>query len=112
MRPAALISILLLIGCAPSEPVVIHGSTMGTTYNVKIVGNVDADSMRQQIDVRLQRINDLMSTYLGNSELSRFNKTAPGEVVKLSDETVQVLLMARKIFEMSGGKFDVTVGPL
>ena len=112
MRPAALISILLLIGCAPSEPVVIHGSTMGTTYNVKIVGNVDADSMRQQIDVRLQRINDLMSTYLGNSELSQFNKTAPGEVVKLSDETVQVLLMARKIFEMSGGKFDVTVGPL
>jgi thiamine biosynthesis lipoprotein len=54
----------------------------------------------------------LMSTYLPDSEVSRFNSSDQTEWFDVSRETVEVVSRAREISELSDGAFDITVGPL
>ncbi|HKS36166.1 MAG TPA: FAD:protein FMN transferase [Verrucomicrobiae bacterium] len=61
---------------------------------------------------RIRQLNDILSDYDDNSELSRLSKTSgQGRVIKVSDDLWRVLIQARKISEQSDGSFDVTVGP-
>ncbi|MEO2177401.1 MAG: FAD:protein FMN transferase, partial [bacterium] len=89
-----------------------RGNTMGTTYSVKTAAGAEEGALEAEIKTRLQKINNLMSTYLPDSELSRFNQSPVGEPFELSAETRRVLEMAIQVNQMSNGKFDVTVGPL
>ncbi len=95
------------------EQVVLTGETMGTTYSVKLVdwrGN--PLSLQTEIDVRLEAVNDLFSTYRPDSELSRLNAMRGGGPVAASDELLAVLRLSREVHRMTAGAFDVTVGPL
>jgi FAD:protein FMN transferase len=107
--------LLLLVACtqAPVESV-LHGRTMGTTYNIKFVNSAGLDEahLQQQIDSKLEHVNALMSTYDPQSELSRFNQWQSTEPFPLSDETLLVMREAKRLGELSGGLLDVTVGPL
>ncbi|ALS97491.1 FAD:protein FMN transferase [Lacimicrobium alkaliphilum] len=107
--------VLLLAACtqAPVESV-LHGRTMGTTYNIKFVNStgLDEEQLKQQIDRKLERVNALMSTYDPQSELSQFNQWQSTEPFSLSDETLLVMREAKRLGELSGGLLDVTVGPL
>lgn len=85
---------------------------MGTTYSVKVVDEVDAVALKAEIDQRLLAINQLMSTYIDDSEITRLNELAVGEAMALSSENLQMLRLSRKLHEQSHGKFDVTLGPL
>jgi thiamine biosynthesis lipoprotein len=111
-----ILCLLLLAGCSQPELVVIHGNTMGTTYSVKVVADdvddVDEVALKAQIDARLVDINNLMSTYIPDSELSRFNRAPVGEWFAISDETMAVMQLAAEIATLSAGSFDVSVGPL
>tara|TARA_R110002072_G_scaffold3830_6_gene27366 strand:+ start:42988 stop:44061 length:1074 start_codon:yes stop_codon:yes gene_type:complete len=102
----------VLVACGPVEPIVINGNTMGTTYSVKIVDKVDQDALSNKIAQRLVEINDLMSTYLPNSEISRINRLAVGAGMPISSENQAMLEVARLLYQQSAGKFDITVGPL
>lgn len=92
------------------------GFTMGTTFQVQlpeIPTGMDRESLLEEIGELLQRLDrDIFSTYASNSELSRLNRHAVGTPVLVSDEMLDVLLMAREISGLSNGAFDVTVGPL
>ncbi|MDH3222749.1 MAG: FAD:protein FMN transferase [Gemmatimonadota bacterium] len=91
------------------------GSTMGTTYNVKVDAEIDLTAQQgvaNGIDSVLARVNALMSTYDSASEISRFNRHRSLEPFGISPELVQVLALAQEISDRSGGAFDVTVGPL
>jgi thiamine biosynthesis lipoprotein len=62
---------------------------------------------------RIKQLNDILSDYDDDSELSRLSRTSgQGCAVKLSDDLWRVLIEARKIAETSRGSFDVTVGPV
>ncbi|PKG98247.1 FAD:protein FMN transferase [Paraglaciecola sp. MB-3u-78] len=106
----------LLIACSPPKNQETHitGPTMGTTYNVKFVPvvGVDKETLKQQIEQSLIDINLLMSTYIENSELSRFNQWSSVEPFPMSARTLQVLNEAKRLGNMSDGLLDVTVGPL
>ena len=99
----------------PRQAFVFEGPTMGTAYQVKVVRAVLPEVRRGELDdaIRgeLERINSLMSTYLDDSELSRFNRhgTTPFE---LADATWEVFETALEISRATGGALDVTVGPL
>ena len=91
----------------------VSGPTMGTSYTVKIVEEgPDRGKLRSQIEMELQRINGLMSTYDENSELSKFNRSPVSSPFPVSPEILEVLELSREIHAHSGGAFDVTVGPL
>ncbi len=102
------------VGPAPS-PHEFTGLTMGTSFNVKVDGDLGAgeiDRVREVIEARLDRVNRLMSTYDSTSELSRLNRHLSTDPFSVSPDLLEVLAMAREISERSGGAFDVTVAPL
>jgi thiamine biosynthesis lipoprotein len=92
------------------------GSTMGTTYSVKVAtADLTAPArtaLAREIESQLDRVNASMSSYVPDSELSRFNRHASLDPFPLSDETIEVFRIARQVSEMTGGAFDITVGPL
>ncbi len=109
--------VISLLGCSRIEPPVQHfsGPVMGTWYNVKLAqipDNIDLDQIKGQVLDELEAINHLMSTYLKDSELSRFNQIEPGVFFELSPQTLQVLEISREVWQQSSGAFDVTVEPL
>lgn len=59
-----------------------------------------------------RRVDDLMSDYKDDSELSRVNREAFHEPVPVSEATFTVLEKAKEYSELSDGAFDVTIGPL
>lgn len=92
----------------------LHGKTMGTTYNVKLVvpGDFDATSLQQKIDQRLIEVNQAMSTYIKTSEISKFNQSKNQEEIYISSDFFKVASHALKLSEDTKGFFDPTVGPL
>ncbi|HEV3417825.1 MAG TPA: FAD:protein FMN transferase, partial [Pirellulales bacterium] len=62
---------------------------------------------------RIKQIDEMMSDYLPQSELSRLSDTAPSTTpVPVSDDLWRVLTRANAISEQTEGAFDCTVGPL
>jgi FAD:protein FMN transferase len=119
-RPALLTTAfaicLLVTSCSgKDEPVEIQGGTMGTTYSVKLVEiphGLTAEELQARIDARLETVNDLMSTYRPDSELSRFNASRSIDWFPVDPELVNLVSLALSISAMSNGAFDITVGPL
>ncbi len=118
-RAAQLLILVTLLAAActpPPDPVeTFQGKTMGTSYTVKVVASLALDAreaLESLIDGRLQEVNAKMSTYLEDSELSRFNHYDGDALFPLSAETLAVMATAQRLGEESGGAFDMTVGPL
>ncbi len=118
----SLLLFLLLAGCNNStnnkEVFGISGTTMGTTFHIKVVLTnsqkikINLDSLKVKIDSLLVSVNQEMSTYIDNSELSMFNKLRTKDWVPISQDLAYVFNEAIKISKLSNGAYDVTVGHL
>lgn len=110
------IAAVLLAGCSKSPEVIsLAGSTMGTTYHIKVVANdrmPDAQLLQARIDLLLDKVNNEMSTYRPNSELSQFNALEPGQPIKVSDDTIKVIKEGVRLNKTTNGALDITLGPL
>ncbi|MEM8735431.1 MAG: FAD:protein FMN transferase [Planctomycetota bacterium] len=107
------------VGCrqAPvpvSSTQMLAGRTMGTSYSVQFlpVADLDLVELASAVDSELESVNDQMSTYLSDSEISRFNQLDTGEWFSVSADTAMVVRRAKEIAAETGGVFDVTVAPL
>ena len=109
-------SLFIISGCdKPVEQVHLYGPTMGTTYNVKYLPQKDAPSrehFQSEIDRLLEEVNDQMSTYRKDSELSRFNQSRTSDSFTVSSQTATVVEEAIRLNKLTMGALDVTVGPL
>lgn len=93
----------------------LKGATMGTYYSVKYLleEGIPAEiKIQTEIDKRLELVNDQMSTYRKNSELSRFNQHTSTESVPVSAATIKVIKEALRLHQLSDGALDITLGPL
>ena len=112
----AVITLLAFVCFACSEETEyskISGSTMGTSYSVILDSSkVSPQAVYEDIEVELKDINQLMSTYIPDSEINRFNKLKDGSCYRFSDKTWEVLLASKKVYEETNGAFDITLGPL
>ena len=104
---------------APTSPRTLStfgGPTMGTTYQVKLVGapltEAAKAALNQAISDALASVVGDMSTYEPTSELSRLNQRRETSPVKIGAPLMTVLKEALRISAASDGAFDVTVGPL
>jgi FAD:protein FMN transferase len=96
-----------------AEPQTWRGSTMGTTYTVRVAGGItDPEGLQQRIEELLEEVNDQMSTWRDDSELSRFNRHRDDTWFSVSPATATVVAEAQRIAADTDGAFDVTVGPL
>ncbi len=94
---------------------VLSGPTMGTSYTVKLAPEPGEARPPEGLDERIRAVldgvNQSMSTYVPDSEISAFNRHGTGPF-PASPQLLQVLSEAQRIAELTGGAFDVTVGPL
>lgn len=92
------------------------GLTMGTLYNVQIVGagiqETELRGLRSEVENLLRRINGQMSTYDPESEISRFSATTQTTPFPVSKEFAHVAAFALDVAAKSDGAFDPTVAPL
>ena len=85
---------------------------MGTYYRVIYAKRKGCAVDLAAVEGRLQGLNAALSTYLADSEISRFNRYDKLSPVHISNDFKAVLTIAQNVHTMSGGAFDVTVGPL
>jgi FAD:protein FMN transferase len=120
--PALFVGALFLVvflrqpnGPGPSDQWVLTGGTMGTSFTVKIVvppgAGVSQESVESTIRDAVDGVDSAMSTYREDSELSRFNRYGT-EPFETSESMIEVVSEAQRVAELSGGAFDITVGPL
>ncbi|MDN3668881.1 FAD:protein FMN transferase [Echinicola jeungdonensis] len=88
---------------------VISGETMGTTYRIIYLDQLNRD-FKASVDSLLLAFNQSLSTYMEDSELSRFNRQ--DTLVFESPFFPTVLEKSREVHALTEGAFDPTVGPL
>ena len=89
---------------------------MGTYYRIQVAGEEMSEDRRRTLHeaavAEMDAVDASMSTYLEDSEVSRFNRHPDPTPFAVSAETFEVLRTALEISARTGGAFDVTVGPL
>ncbi|MBW8017000.1 MAG: FAD:protein FMN transferase [Planctomycetes bacterium] len=61
---------------------------------------------------KLVEVDEMMSDFLFDSELSKINREAFGGAVKVSGELFEVISKAIEYSHISDGAFDITIGPV
>lgn len=103
---------MLFIGCSGKEQEIrIQGETMGTYYKVTTYGTQPAGELKKEVDQFLKLFNDIFSTYIPSSEISKIN-TSKFRKVKLSNSMRKAIELSLDISRKSQGYFDITVAPL
>ncbi|TVZ39186.1 thiamine biosynthesis lipoprotein [Alteromonadaceae bacterium 2753L.S.0a.02] len=119
--PVLLVSLcfFILSACSQQEPLRVfklEGRTMGTTYHITAVAGVDVSvsetALQMKVDKALEDVNQVMSTYIPDSELSMLNHEPVGSPRVVSPQLFDILVLSRKISAFTEGVFDVTVGPV
>ncbi len=118
VRTAILVVVILaLFYFLPKGPVEVDSGQqilMGTFARIVAVAG-HRDIAQKGIDsafARLRQIERLASTHLEDSEISKVNRLAFLEPVKVSDPTFEILRAAVDYGRLTDGAFDITVGPL
>jgi len=105
--------ILLTATSCKDQPVYssFNGFAQGTTYSMifENPGKFNVSDVQTEVEKILQDFNMSLSLYEDSSVLCRINRNETDVPDKLFTE---VFNRSREIYELSGGAFDVTVGPL
>ena len=107
-----LTSLMVLVGCADGPYERLGGETMGTYFAVTYQPSDQCRPAQTDLGVLLDGVTASMSTYIPDSELSRFNASKSTDWIEISADLEHVLMASHAVWRQSGGAFDVTVGPL
>lgn len=112
------VCVLLVAACdnqASVEPLHYRGETMGTTYHITLIPEAEnqlPEELAQEIQKRLDAVNQSMSTYLPDSELSKVNRSSVGTWLEISGPLFTIIRDANEYSRLSNGALDVTVAPI
>lgn len=110
------VRMLSLQNAATDDLIRWSGMTMGTYYSISIadwsISEEQRIDIQQQVADYLASINQQMSTYIADSEISRFNQSDSTEAFPVSADFFAVVQSALKWAERTGGAFDPTLAPL
>ena len=87
---------------------------MGLPFRIVLYAadNLEAEAAAHAAFARIAELNDILSDYDTDSELSRLSRTAgEGRAVPVSNDLWLLLRRSQDLAERTGGAFDVTVGP-
>ncbi|MEW6331770.1 MAG: FAD:protein FMN transferase [Pseudomonadota bacterium] len=108
--------LLLLTSAATGHAGAAYQETrplMGTLVSVTV--DDGPDQVREKVDAayrEMARLSDMMNHYNPDSVVSEINRQAGLRPVSVPRELMEVLVMARRVSERTGGAFDITVGTL
>ncbi len=106
--------VLIVSSCQRTDNyVLINGFTMGTSYQITLNDPAGkAPQIHQLVEQELRLINQQMSTYIDDSDLSQFNQIPSTDCQELPAPLIKVIASALEVSQQTQGKFDVTVSPL
>ncbi|HUJ19779.1 MAG TPA: FAD:protein FMN transferase [Nitrospirota bacterium] len=117
MKQTILLAMLLALavaGCSRVRTVQKTEPIMGTDVTITVVaksragGGAAIDAAMDEV----RRFDRMMSLYKIDSEVSKVNEAAGRHPVVVSPEMIDAVESARRVSELSGGVFDITIGPL
>ena len=99
-----------------NQPPFVHKKkyVMGTVFEIVAYGE-SPEQASDAIDQAFQeivRLDDVMSDYKADSALSRLNHSSHSTPQTVPPDLYRIIGEALQYSRLSGGKFDVTVGPL
>jgi thiamine biosynthesis lipoprotein len=87
---------------------------MGTFAHLKVIAK-DRETATNCVETafaELKKVDNLMSDYKSDSEISEVNRDAFKRAVKVSKSTFEVLQKSAEFSRLSEGAFDITIAPL
>ncbi len=107
---------LFASGCNRPGPRTVQKTEtiMGTEVTITVVAENDREG-EAAIDAgmaELRRLDAMLSLYKDTSEITQVNLAAGKHPVRVSPEMIEVVEDAVRVSRLSGGVFDVTIGPL
>jgi len=110
----------LLVGCAGfptnSEPVVVKRAQMQMGTLVTITSVAWSEPVAQAAATagfaEIRRLEEILSTWIPTSEVSRVNTAAGVMPIHVSPETLTIVQRAMQVAEMTGGGFNIAIGPV
>jgi thiamine biosynthesis lipoprotein len=109
-----ILAALLLSGCTRSRTFQKTEPIMGTDVTITVVAQDEREAhaaIEAGMD-EVKRLDQMMSLYRDDSEVTKVNKAAGKQPVRVSPEMIEVVQAARRVSELTHGAFDVTIGPL
>lgn len=111
---------IFLTACEKSpQQIKLEGRTMGTTYHVSYIDDGKTANLpepavvQQQLDDLLKEVNNQMSTYQKDSQISLFNRSELVDTpFPISDDFARVVKEAIRLNKITEGALDITIGPL
>ena len=106
--------VLGLIGCGASPHLVKRGQMhMGTLVFLTAVApdeQIAHDAVQKGFD-EIHRLEEILSTWIPESELSRVNAGAGRTAIAVSQETFEVLAKSIEMDRLTEGGFNIAIGP-
>ena len=89
-----------------------HCGSMGTRFDFLTYGMDEAlfDTLQQEIQQELERIESKFSRYSPSSEIYRINHLAPQAAVSTDEETFYLISLCKDYFLKTNSLFDITLG--
>ena len=103
----------LLLSCAQEQDQLkkIQGYALGTSYSISFVSNkLTPEVLTQKVDSIFEVLNNSLSTYITDSDISKINKG--NDILVVDEHFIKVYQKASEVWEQSEGFFDPTVGTL
>lgn len=103
--------ILILAGCTKNDTPSSHSEFVMDTLCTITLYETDEPRMSRAFEI-LKEVEAAMSNTIETSEISRINSAAGKAAVVVSAPTLHVIRTALEYSEKSGGRFDISIGPL
>jgi FAD:protein FMN transferase len=113
----AVLAVMIAVGLSRPRPVFVTGAThilMGTTVSITAIAD-DEDIAREAINKAIRQISEIeerLSYYNGQSELSVLNAQAYKQPVQVSRELYTLVEKSIEFNRLTAGAFDCTVAPM
>ena len=113
ISPFLLLVSVFITSCTGRKAVIENftGFTQGTTYSIVYDNNINInpEDLKIQVDQLLHKFDMSLSIYIDSSIISRINRN---EDAVPDSFFLDVYKRSVQVSEMTGGAFDITVGPL
>ena len=106
-----LLILIFITGNNKKPYIVSEFYSLGTLNQLKVYGKNAEKAIEESIE-KLSEIDDKMSVFKEDSEISKINKHAGNQPQIVSKDTYFVIKKALEYCSLSKGAFDITIGPI
>ena len=108
MKNYLILVFITFFSCSELKKTSLTGLIFGTSYNIQFYSSGNSNYSNEIVDI-FKEIDMSMSTYKKTSIISRVNNN---NSVQLDDHFKNVFGFSKKIYEITGGRFDPSIGLL